>query len=336
MAQPLKERFSGRIIMAGINGVTPDHDTAMLIKEFGVCNFIIFNRNVNEGPERLLELTSEIRVMCSKEGLPEPLFAVDQEGGKVQRLNSPFWHHISSNRSAASAQNPEEAVRLQAESAAEMLKEAGIDLNLAPVLDLSGPADNGVLMERTYSDLPAVTSDLGMIYIESLQAMGVGATAKHFPGIGMVRQDPHEKRPVVDADQDRIMEDAMPFMKAVSSGVAAMMTSHVVYRGIDTENPATFSFKISTELLRNRFGFKGVLITDDLEMGGIIGYDTIGNAATKALNAGHDMILVCHETERVVEAVTAIDEGVKKGLIQEDRLLEADARVDVLRKWRSV
>lgn len=334
MAQPLKKMFSGRLIMAGVNGVLPDSDTAMLIREYGVCNFIIFKRNVQEGPGRLAELTSKIRILCRSEGLPEPIFAVDQEGGKVQRLTSPHWEHIASNRSAAGSGHPHEAAGIQAENAASMLENAGIDLNLAPVLDLSGPADNGVLQERTYSHIPAVTAELGRIYIETLQSKGIGATAKHFPGIGMVGQDPHDKRPFVDLSETKIMQDALPFKEAVSAGVAAVMTSHVVYRGIDPENPATFSQKIATELLRKRFGFKGMLITDDLEMGGITGYDKIGDAALRALKAGHDMILVCHETERVVEAVTAIDEGVKKGTITEDRIHEAAARVDALRRWR--
>ncbi len=334
MAQPLKKMFSGRLIMAGINGIDPDRETAMLVRDYGVCNFIIFRRNVLQGPERLQNLVSSVRRMCREEGLPEPVFAVDQEGGTVQRLAAPFWCDIQSNRSAAASLDAASAIKQQALSAASVLSSVGIDLNLAPVLDLSGRADNGVLRERTYSHDPDVTARLGNIYIETLQSEGVGATAKHFPGIGRVEQDPHERRPVVDAGKGCIIKDAGPFRAAVHSGVKAMMTSHVIYKGLDPDNPATFSQGIATRLLRDEFCFEGMLVTDDLEMGGVTGYGSIGHAAVKAVEAGHDLILVCHEARRVVEAVTALERELLKDGGFMRRVEEAAERIDAFRKWR--
>ncbi|MEA1866925.1 MAG: glycoside hydrolase family 3 N-terminal domain-containing protein, partial [Thermodesulfobacteriota bacterium] len=253
-------------------------------------------------------------------GLPPPLIAVDQEGGPVQRLGPPFWPEILSNQEVALSGNPETKASVQAETAAKILNSLGIGLNLAPVLDLAPTETEGVLKGRSYGSDPPKVSILGKKYIRILQANGVGATAKHFPGIGRVEKDPHFQRPVVTASKETLMHEMSPFRESVKAGVKAVMTSHVVFPALDRDEPATFSKIIVDELLRRKMGFQGLLLTDDLEMGGITGHGSLGEAAVKAVLAGHDLLLICHKAQKVREALDALNKAWSQGILNTEKI----------------
>jgi beta-N-acetylhexosaminidase len=279
-----KKILLGQLLMIGIPGTSLDPESLSLIKEHGVGNFILFA------------------------GVPPPLIAVDQEGGPVQRLGPPFWPGIPSNEEVALSRNPETQANAQAETAAKILNSLGIRLNLAPVLDLAPTGTEGVLKGRSYGADPREVSILGEEYIRTLQAAGVGATAKHFPGIGRVEKDPHFQRPVVTASKETLMHEMTPFRESVKTGVKAVMTSHVVFPALDQDEPATFSKIIVNELLRREMGFQGLLLTDDLEMGGITGQGSLGEAAVKAILAGHDL------------ALDALDKAWSQGILSNGKL----------------
>ncbi len=310
----------GQLLMIGMPGTDLDLESLSLIKEHGVGNFILFTRNVKGGPDQTKRLCDDLNEACADAGLPSPLIAVDQEGGPVQRLGPPFWPEIPSNEEVVLSKNSETQANVQAETAAKILNSLGIRLNLAPVLDLAPTGTEGVLKGRSYGDDPREVSILGEKYIRTLQANGVRATAKHFPGIGRVEKDPHFQRPVVTASKETLMYEMTPFRESVKAGVKAVMTSHVVFPSLDRDEPATFSKIIVNELLRREMGFQGLLLTDDLEMGGITGHGSLGEAAVKAVLAGHDLLLICHSAQRVREALDALDKAWSHGILNTGKL----------------
>lgn len=321
----------GQFIMMGIPGLEMDAETHKIIKELGVGNFILFKRNIKD-PSQAKKLCNSLKEACLEAGLPQPIIAVDQEGGAIQRLGPPFWQEIPSNSDIAMMPNPIANAARQAELAAWILKDVGINLNLAPVLDLAQPGIKGVLTGRSYGPDPEKTGRLGATYINTLQTLGVCACAKHFPGIGRVEKDPHFERPVVSVSKDVLYRELLPFKMAIETGVAAIMTSHVIFTALDHRQPATYSSYIAKELLKDILGFKGVLMTDDLEMGGITGYLSVENACVAAFLAGHDLLLICHEAARVKSAVAFLDNALAQGLINPRQLDDSLDRLDRLRK----
>ena len=325
----------GNTIMAGLSGLDLDQDTRCLIEEYGVSNFIIFTRNAEAGPARLASLCNSITELCMSIGI-QPLIAIDQEGGPVRRLTPPLFPDMPSAADVTSSADPQELVKKLACITADMLHNAGLNMNLAPVLDLCMEAADNVLRGRCFSSDPEVVARLGSTYIRELQAGAILATAKHFPGIGSVKVDPHLARPVVKSTWQEILDGLIPFQRAVKAGVAAVMTSHVVYTAIDPERPATFSRIIATDMLRHELGFQGLLLSDDLEMKGITSHVGPGEAAVTAFLAGHDICLICNNQDYVVQALSAMRDAVKTGKIPKERLCSSiDRRARTIERIRS-
>ena len=185
---------------------------------------------------------------------------------------------------------------LFAEVTSRELSSAGINMNMAPVLDVALPGPEGIMRDRAFGDDPAWVTTLGMTVIQGLQAKGIMAVAKHFPGIGKTRLDSHEELPFLDESLDLLeKEDFLPFEAAIKRGVAGIMLSHICYRQLDEEWPASLSVKIADELLRKRMGFQGVVMTDDLDMGAVTRHFTINKAIRRILAAEIDIALICHK-----------------------------------------
>jgi beta-N-acetylhexosaminidase len=163
-------------------------------------------------------------------------------------------------------------------------------------------------------------SILGEKYIRTLQANGVGATAKHFPGIGRVKRDPHFQKSQVIASKETLIKEMLPFRQGIQAGVRAVMTSHVVFPSLDPDEPATFSRIIVNQFLRHEMGFQGPLLTDDLEMKGITSYGSLGEAAVKAVMAGHDILLICHRIKKAKEALYALEQAWAQGILNKSEL----------------
>jgi len=286
-----------QIIMIGIPSVELDRDIVNLIKKYNIGNFIIFKRNTIEGKEKLKYLCHDLINLCLDLKLPFPLIGVDQEGGRVQRLIAPDFENIIANSEADSITD----VEIQAKTAHRTLSEIGINVNLAPVLDMNFGNKEGVLKDRCYGKNFHELTKFAIHYIKTLQNLGTMAVAKHFPGIGLIKDDPHYKRPVVYENYEDIKSGIIPFYEAINSDVSGIMTSHVIFTAID-KVPATFSKKICTEILREELNFNGILFSDDMEMGGITGYDNIEDAARMAYIAGHDICLICNSLKKI-EAV---------------------------------
>jgi beta-N-acetylhexosaminidase len=321
----------GQLFMAGIPGTYLDDSTLRLIGELGINNFIIFKRNV-DNPEQLQQLCSDVKEACQRFKLPPPLIAIDQEGGTVARLPAPFTQFADA-RQLAGAADPVAALADYATTCARELAQAGINMNLAPVLDVC-PAGQGFFMEkRSLGDDPQVVGQLGSLVIQSLQAGGVAACGKHFPGLGAAKLDPHLQLPVVSQAMSKIRElDLVPFQKAIAADVAAIMTSHTIYENLDATTPATLSKHILTDLLRIELGFDGLIITDDLEMGAIENERTVSEAAVQAFVAGADMILICHGHEKVRQAYDSLMTAISAGQVTLQRCGKSLARVEAVRR----
>lgn len=305
----------GGLFMVGIPGKRLDESTRDLIEKDGIHNFILFTRNVG-GREQLKELCTALKETCLANDLPSPLISIDQEGGSVTRLPPPF-SQFPDQRQLAEAGNCEVLLRQYARTCAWELKDVGVNMNLAPVLDVC-PTGQGYFMEkRCLGAEPEQVANLGLLVVHEMQKEGVAACAKHFPGLGRAVLDPHLELPFVSSSRESLVAgDFIPFKAACEAGVAACMTSHAIYEQLDIKRPATLSRVVLHDILRKEIGYTGLIITDDLEMGAIERTDYGENAALRAFLAGADLMLICQDHKKVRKALDAFYKAFQKGVFE--------------------
>ena len=292
----------GRLFMIGMPGTRLDAETRSLIRERGVGGIILFKRNIVD-PLQVATLTNDLQETALKyHGVPLFL-AVDQEGGRVARLRDPF-SSFPGNSTIGDGPDSDGMAALFGRVTATEMRLVGLNMDMAPVLDVPKGQVDRVLEGRTFGKDPSRVGHLGRIVVKVLQENGVMAVGKHFPGLGKARLDPHEHLPTINADQHEMEAVHLPpFQDAISEGVSAIMTSHALYPGLDDRFPATLSHSIITELLRDRLGFNGLIITDDLEMGAIKKDPGVAEGAVKAFEAGNDILLICEDQGLVRDAM---------------------------------
>jgi beta-N-acetylhexosaminidase len=257
------------------------------------------------------------------------LVAIDHEGGMVCRFRQGL-HPFAGNMALAATGYPAASAwaAQQAEVQARELRAVGINLNLAPCLDVNNNPDNPIIGVRSFADDAATVSALGSQVITGLQDGGVLACAKHFPGHGDTSIDSHLGLPRVEGHWSRLESvELPPFRTAIAAGVGAIMSTHIVFPALDPTRPATLSAAVLTGLLREHLGFGGITVTDCLEMAAIA--ETVGMSAgaVSALQAGADMVMVCHTLDTQHETVRAIHQAVVAGVLPEGRVREAAGRV---------
>jgi beta-N-acetylhexosaminidase len=291
----------GPLFMAGIAGARVDQAARELVRELKVGGVILFARNL-EDPEQIWELTRELQQETrASEDLPL-LIAVDQEGGPVQRLQAPFTL-IPPARELGLSSTPDQVEAL-ARTVGRELALVGINLNLAPVLDVAR-TPRCPQWERSFGSDPEKVAALGEAVIRGFLQEKVLPVAKHFPGLGDTSVDSHQVLPTAqDPDPERAT-DLLPFRRAVAAGTPAIMTAHLQVPAWDGR-PATLSPAALQDRLRQGLGFQGVIITDDLEMGAIAGATAVPDAAGQALAAGADLLLVCSPGDAVWDAAALL------------------------------
>jgi beta-N-acetylhexosaminidase len=265
------------------------------------------------------------------------LIAIDEEGGDVTRLHAATGSAYPGNLALGAAGDPALTRSVGLAMGAE-LAAAGINLDLAPVADVNSNPANPVIGVRSFGADPELVATHTVAMVEGLQAAGVAACVKHFPGHGDTTVDSHLALPVVDADRAALEPALAPFRAAIGAGVQSVMTAHILVPALDRA-PATLSRPILTGLLRGQLGFDGMVVTDALEMGAIAGSLGIGEAAVRALAAGADAVCVGrdHAGEKVVEQLTGTLAGaVRSGRLPEERLAEAAERVARVGAWAAV
>ncbi len=321
----------GRLFMAGMPGPVVDSKTDALIRDFSLGGIILFSRNIKD-PFQLARLCADLQERAMKyNGIP--LFiAVDQEGGRVARLKEPFTVFPGNSAIGEDPDPFEKAIRF-AEVTAKEMRLVGLNMDMAPVLDVRRGEPEKHLSGRMFGNDPEAVGTLGLTVIKVLQERGVMAVAKHFPGLGAAPLDPHHKLPVMDLTGKELEKaDLPPFKGAIDGGVSSIMTSHAVYPCLDPENPATLSKKIITDLLREKLGFTGLVITDDLDMGAITGGMQVAEGALRAFEAGTDILLICNKQKGVHESIKAIRWHILKGNITFERLHHSLERIGRAKK----
>jgi len=316
-----------RCILPGFEGATAPDWVRRRAAE-GLGGVALFGRNV-ESREQVRRLTESLH--AERRGL---LIAIDEEGGEVTRLEATTGSSYPGNLALGYAGD----VRLTAEVAAAIgaeLASLGIDLDLAPVADVNTDPMNPVIGARSFGSDPRAVAAHTAAWVEGLQRAGVGACAKHFPGHGDTSVDSHVALPVAGEDPHARALD--PFRAAIDSDVKAIMSAHIVVPTVD-EAPATISRRIMTGMLRDELGFKGLAVSDGLEMRGLAGDRGVPEAAVLALAAGCDALVIggglCDEAT-VLEIARAVAVAVGEGRLPEERLVEAASRVDELADWLS-
>ncbi|HKW87347.1 MAG TPA: glycoside hydrolase family 3 protein [Candidatus Acidoferrales bacterium] len=266
----------------------------------GLAGVIIFPRNFSD-PEALLKLTEEIWAAAAG----PVLVSIDQEGGSRFALPPPFTQWPSAEE--LGLLDDLAAVESVACGIAREIAAVGCNLDFAPMLDLHLQPGSPVTSGRSYGANPSRVGELGAAFARGLSKDGVLACAKHFPGHGDTKVDPHESLPVFDGTLERLRKtELLPFARVFAAGMPMVMTAHILLPQIDPENPATLSLRILTEILRRELCFDGIVLADDLGMGAIRQRLSPGDAAIGTLLAGADMALLCHDWDVVAPSLEKV------------------------------
>ncbi|MFN2527103.1 MAG: beta-N-acetylhexosaminidase [Candidatus Baltobacteraceae bacterium] len=314
------------VICTGFEGAALTNEAAAQLKEAPFAGIILFGRNT-QTVEQTRALTDAVRRAF---GELAPIIAIDQEGGRVVRIRDGVAPMPSMMTLAASGRP--ELARMAGEQTAHDLRRIGANVDFAPVLDLALHRDNTVIGTRSFGDDPQTAIEFGGAFASGLEAGGVVATYKHFPGHGSTAVDTHLQLPRVDEDESVLrVRDLLPFVALLPSA-RAVMTAHIIMNAFDEENPATASRSILTDLLRKEIGFKGVCFTDCMEMDAIAKSVGTAQGAVLALQAGADCILISHRIDLAMDAIERITAAVSDGRLPLSRLKEAYERVSDLRR----
>ena len=293
-------------VMLGISGLVLTAEERSLLRHPRVGGVILFSRNYQD-PEQVTALIDEIHQLRQ----PRLLVAVDQEGGRVQRLRDGFTRLPPVRRLGevydADPVRARKLARISGWLMASELRSVGIDFSFAPVLDL----DYGccpVIGNRAFHRDPYAVSELALAYATGMHQAGMEAVGKHFPGHGGVSADSHLELPVDPRPLTALLaDDLIPFERLIGHGLAGIMPAHVLYPEID-DQPAGFSARWLSEILRGRFGFQGAIFSDDLDMAGAAGAGGPLARAHAALAAGCDLVLACNDREAALAIVEGLDE----------------------------
>jgi beta-N-acetylhexosaminidase len=290
-------------LMLDLKGVSLDRDERLQLQNPQVGGVILFSRNI-QSRDQICDLVAEIRA-CSK----SLLVAVDQEGGRVQRLREGFTA-IPSMQAIGNliARSPEEGLGLSKDLGWLMASEViacGLDLSFAPVLDVDRDT-SCIIGDRSFSDQPEIVISAAEAFIKGMHDAGMAATGKHFPGHGGIVADSHLEAPVDDRSWNTLYaRDIQPFAK-LSKMLDAVMPAHITFPSVDPDSVGFSSFWLN-DVLRGKLGFEGIIFSDDLTMKGA---DIAGGYVDKAklaLKAGCDMILVCNCPQGAVEVLSYME-----------------------------
>jgi len=325
----LKEKI-GEMFVVGFYGTDPAA-ARELIQRHHAGGIILFSRNI--------ESASQLQCMCAelqefrRQVSDSPLFiAIDQEGGCVARITEDVT--VFPGNMALGAIGSEEIAAKVAETTASELLSLGLNVNFAPVLDLGTNPRNPGVGARSFSSDHEVAARLGEAMIEGMQAKGVHAAAKHFPGLGEAMVDSHDELPRIDIPAGEMENRELPpFKAAIHAGVSFIMTAHCSYPSLDdTCAPATLSAPILKGLLRGQMGFEGIIITDCLEMAAVEKRLASAQSVIEAALAGADMLLICHTLEKQLSAIESLEHAVKAGNMPVEAIDESEKRILSVKK----
>jgi beta-N-acetylhexosaminidase len=301
----VNRKIAGQLIMIRFPGTVLDADTADFLKANGIRAVCLFRGNMTDS-EQLAKLTADLRAVMGQDAL----IGIDQEGGAVVRST---WVPAPPAAMGLGAANDTDLAYRTGAAVARAVKALGFNWNFAPVLDLNNNPHNPVIAERSFGAEPQRAAELAMAWMAGSHAEGVACCVKHFPGHGDTNVDSHRDLPTVNKPVEELNRLELAPFRIASGAAPAMMTAHIVYPTLDADNPATMSRRILTGLLRDEWQYKGIVITDGMDMHAIAGRYGVGNAAVRALTAGADMVMALGTTETQNETLDAIAAAIASG-----------------------
>lgn len=310
----------GQMVMIGIHGTEINDDSLYMLHQFHFGGVILFDRNM-QSVEQVKKLTLDIQ---TKSDGKVPLFiGIDEEGGEVTRMENALTPPPSQQKIGES--NDPEKAKQWASSTAKELKNMGINVNFAPVADV-GSNDT-----RSYSKDTNTVTNFVRAAVSGYQEQNIIYSLKHFPGIGKGKVDSHIESSSINASKETLLnEDIAPFatlIKESNPDNYFILVSHLKYPELDATNPASLSKNIMTDLLRGELGYKGIIITDDMEMGAVANHNDFRSVGVNAVKAGADIVLICHEYEHEQDVYMGILDAVKAGEISQERIDESVKRI---------
>ena len=308
----------GQMVMIGVHGTDIDENAQYMLRQFHIGGVIFFDRNL-ESAAQTKAFAEHLQAYAQGEEAHQkvPLFlAIDEEGGDVVRGAS-FLPPPPSQADIGRTGEPAQA-GASAEKTARALHALGINVNFAPVADVGSPD------RRSYASDAKTVSEFVSHAADSYESEGMLYALKHFPGIGKGRVDSHKAVSTVDASKETLeKEDLVPFREMIASRAPEnffVLVSHLIYPALDPDHSASLSHAIMTDLLRNELGYDGVVITDDMEMGAVAHHAPYRQLGVQAVEAGADIVLICHEYQHEEDIYMGILEAAQSGDIPEDQI----------------
>jgi beta-N-acetylhexosaminidase len=339
----LKEKIA-QMLMVGFRGTELSNDNHIYndIKDLKIGGVILFEydaptktrpRNI-ESEEQIAKLITDMQAIAET----NLLISIDQEGGKVNRLKETYGFPPTVSAQYLGRLNNPDTTMLWADRTAELLSRMGINLNFAPSVDINVNPDNPIIgkIERSFSGDPRVVTDNARIWVAEHKKCGIIGSLKHFPGHGSSRTDTHHG--LTDVTDAWTEAELLPYKTLISEGGCDMiMTSHVFNSKLDPEYPATMSKAILTGILRERLGYKGVIVTDDMAMGAIVEHYSFEEALEKTVNAGADILILSnngkeYDPDVAKKAIDIIYRLVDEGKIDKQTVENAYNRIITLKK----
>jgi beta-N-acetylhexosaminidase len=320
-----------QLFMVGFSGSEADEQLIALIEEHRLTSFILFKHNARDSAG-MRSMINSARKRAASSQLPPLLFAADEEGGLISPLGGVVGRLPSAM--ALAAGNSRDRARLAVERVGRRLRAAGLDLVLAPVLDVNSEPTNPVIGTRSFGDNRLMVAAYGTAVITGFRSAGLLCCAKHFPGHGRTSKDSHLELPVVDASAEEMLgDDLVPFYRACQLDVDAAMTAHVAYSKLDDVpgRPSTVSTLIQTGILRNELRFKGTLLSDSMEMKGLAGVVAPEDACVDAIRAGVDMF-ICVDPHLAPRCASRIEKALNNGDLTAEILDRALSNVASLKR----
>ncbi|WP_259305627.1 glycoside hydrolase family 3 protein [Megamonas funiformis] len=310
----------GQMVMIGVHGTDITDDSAYMLNQYHIGGIILFDRNMRS-IEQVKTFTNNLQKNANQK---IPLFiGIDEEGGNVVRMKNALTPPPSQYEIGIT--NDTEQAKKWAIKTSQSLKEMGININFAPVADVNSNDT------RSYSGDHNVVTAFVKAAATGYEHENMIYSLKHFPGIGKGKVDSHFESSMIDASKDILLsDDIIPFKTIIKENNPEnyfILISHLTYTDLDNEKPASLSKKIITDLLRKELGFSGIIITDDMEMGAIANHNDFRTVGVKAVKAGVDIVMVCHEYEHETDVYLGLLDAVNNGEISLDRIDESVKRI---------